>query len=216
MAFKLSITSRVLSGLLAGTVLSVGLVFVPLAAAAANVSALGCSVPAAAPLLTRWHDNNLYFPIIGGNAENSALWSFGGGAKPAKENEPWRVVSALDQYSIQLPAGSSASAAHMCVPFINNMRMFVKSPGVRGSSLHIHLDSLGSVLPIAPDYGKHHATADYWVGGGTAGWNLTGGISIPDGRGTDGTQFLTITLSTSGSNATWRVDDILMDPWKAH
>lgn len=209
-------SSRLLSALVV-TLATGALLLCPRQSSSAGVPALsGCEVPTATPLLNRWGDNNLYFPVTGGSAENPFSWTLAGGAFFAWENEPWRVLSPFDLRSVQLAGGATASAAPICVPFVDNIRMFVRSPGVAGSVLHIHLESLGSIYPTAADFVRHHATADYWVDGSAAGWTLIGGVTIPDGRGADGTQSLTLTLSTSGGRAPWRVDDILMDPWKAH
>lgn len=123
MAFRYLLPRRRVTGLLASTAMWAGLIFVPPSVAAGTLPVLTCGVPVAAPLLIRWNDNNLYLPVLGGTAENFALWSFIGGATSVPENEQWRVVSPLDQSSVQLSAGSTASPPRMCIPFVDDILM---------------------------------------------------------------------------------------------
>ena len=38
---------------------------------------------------------------------------------------------------------------------------------------------------------------------------------LPDIRDASGQQYVTITLTAQGTNATWYVDDVMVDPWKS-
>ena len=197
-------------------VISVGSDLLLSGSANAATTVPGCDVPPAQTYLRQFGDQRLYFPVTGGNAESAAGWTLRGGAAVTSENEPWRVLSAQHSHSIRLIAGSSASTAPMCVPFVDDLRMFIRRPGVSGAVVRIHLETIGSVDPRAADYGRVKAAFDYYVSGSGAGWALTPGLAIPDGRGADGSQNLRITLAPLGVPAQWRVDDILMDPWKIH
>ena len=174
--------TRLVSPLLIAALACAGSVFGSRAALAASAStSTTCSSPMASPLLAAWGDRRLYFPVVGGSVENAADWTIGSGASIVRENEPWSVLGS-GRYSLRLNPGSGASAKKTCVPFVDDLRMFVKSPGTRTSVLHVHLETVGSVNSGSSDYGRHHAVRDYYLSGGS-GWTLTPGLEIPGRTG---------------------------------
>jgi hypothetical protein len=154
---------------------------------------------------TAWGDNNAYFVAPGGTFE-SAAWP-GSSTARVSGNAPWRINGASQAWSMQIKARGIAVSTQFCVNSDeDSMRLFFKAPGVRGAKLRLHIDVVSGV---------NRATNDYDIDGGTAGWALLPRIMLPDIRDASGRQYVTITLTAAGSDATWFVDDVMIDPWKA-
>jgi hypothetical protein len=85
------------------------------------------------------------------------------------------------------------------------MRLFMKSPGVASGSLRIK-------TTVSTAYGSALTSSSYG-GGLSPTWSPTGRIPLVNVSGPDGKQYVTLTITNTGSG-TWLVDDILVDPWK--
>jgi hypothetical protein len=86
------------------------------ASASAPAPAAGCpAVPAVHPF-TAWQDVADYVLAPDGGLEaGGAAWQLQGGARAVEGNEPFRVRAATDHLALDLPAGSSATTAPMCI-----------------------------------------------------------------------------------------------------
>jgi hypothetical protein len=86
----------------------------------------------------------------------------------------------------------------------DSMRLFTKSPGTSGGSLAIRTSvstAYGSAMTVT-SLGTQYST-----------WALSPRIPLVNVAGPDGRQFVTLTVTNTGTG-TWLVDDILVDPWK--
>jgi hypothetical protein len=75
-----------------------------------------------------WYDSSQYTLVPGGSFEAGASgWTLSGGAKVTPGNESFKVSGADDDASLQLPSGSSALSAPVCVGLeYPTMRFFAK------------------------------------------------------------------------------------------
>ena len=89
------------------------------------------------------------------------------------------------------------------------VRLFVKTPRVFGARLTI-------TATVSNPATRVSLTTAYVVVGGVtpAGWAPTPEIVIPNLLGGVLDQKLTIRISTGGTPAAWRVDDVYVDPYK--
>ena len=169
-------------------------------------AAIACGARTTSKPFTAWGDNNAYFAAPDGTFESSVGWT-GRSLSRVAGNEPWKINGSGHGYSLKIAAAGQANSAQFCVNSDeDSLRLFYKSPGVSGASLKLHIDVVSGV---------NRATNDYDIGGATAGWALMQRIMLPDIRDASGQQYVTITLTAQGTNATWYVDDVMVDPWKS-
>jgi len=115
---------------------------VPLAglvpATAAQAAAQSCPSRATAPVFSWALDLNQYFPMPGGDFEDGGrTWSTSGSARVVDGiNETVMPASDDDSHALNLPSGSSATAAPLCVNGpATLMRFFARSRGLAGIAL---------------------------------------------------------------------------------
>ena len=121
-------------------------------------------------------------------------------------NEPWNVVPGFKASSLRIGPGGSAASGYDCnATGEDSIRFFYRSPGVPGSTLHVS-------IAVATPFGVAPKTYD--LPGTTSGWALSGPLAVPNQRGFLGAQIVTFAFSTTGTPATWLIDDVLVDPWK--
>ena len=157
---------------------------------------------------TAWGDSNSYFVVPGATFEGSHGWTFYGGITVAADQEPWKVNGSGHSRSLNLPAYTTAMAPNMCIASNeDSLRLFYKDPGVGGASLIVKVEAWNSVEPAA------RSTNTYTIGSSSAGWKLSPRISLPNNRDAAGEQMVTITITPVNTAATWRVDDVMLDPW---
>jgi len=139
---------------------------VPLAglipATAAEAAAPSCPSRQSAPVFSWALDPNLYFPMPGGDFEDGGrTWSTAGSARVVDGiNETVMPASDDDSHALNLPAGTSATAAPLCVNGTATlMRFFARSRGLAGIALVVvtaRTDSgatqvlLSPALPLTP------------------------------------------------------------------
>lgn len=165
-----------------------------------------CSTRTTKAYFSPWGDTNQYFPAPGGTFEGSANTAFAGGAKVVADQEPWKVAGSTHAKAAQIPAGGSVKLEKFCVNSDeDSLRLFYKKPGVAGSALWIH---------VRVTSGVNVATNELTVDGSTAGWAVLNRMMLPDIRDASGRQWVEITLGTRNAAATWRVDDVMIDPWR--
>src|SRR5207247_5722427 len=104
-----------------------------MAVGAAPASAgLGLACPSATSTpFTTWSDYAYYaFAPDGGFESGGSGWSLGGGARVVAGNESFYVHSKMDEVSLSLPVGASATSPPMCISLFSSKMRFV----TRGSS----------------------------------------------------------------------------------
>ena len=196
-------------------------VILGVAAGLANAaSAASTTSPASSPVapcatrtlstpFSRWGDDASYFLVPNGGFESGASdWTLQGGAAVTSGNEPWDVAGA-GSHSLEIPPGSQAQSETMCVTLNeDSIRLFVDNQAVNGSILHVE------ALVQNPQTGQVAQTA-FDVNGNavSAGWSPTMVLGIPDLLAGSGTQNLTLIFTTRGTPATWKIDDVFVDPF---
>jgi len=115
---------------------------VPLAglvpAGAAQAAPEDCPTRVTAPIFAWALDWNQYFAMPGGGFEDGGnTWTTSGGARVASGvNETILSSSAGDTHALDLPSGSAATAAPLCVEGTATlMRFFARSKGLLGIAL---------------------------------------------------------------------------------
>lgn len=195
--------TRTVVGVVAAVTMSVS----ALGAGSASAGSLPCTARTTAKYFAPWGDNNQYFQMPDGGFESGGSgWTFSGGAKGTTENEPWKIVGSGDSKSLWIPAGAKAVSPTFCVATAeDSLRAFVKRPGVANASLRLHVEVTSGV---------NRATSDIDINGSTAGWTVIDRLMLPDIRDSSGKQYVSVWFWTTGVGASWKVDDVMIDPWK--
>lgn len=206
-----------LAGLIIGA--GVGLGTAAAATSAKSTTTTTTTTSAPAPCTTRtlstpfsqWGDTASYFLVPNGGFESgSSEWTLAGGAAVVSGNETY-YVAGPGSHSLQIPAGATAQSETMCVTRNeDSIRLFVGNQAVNGAILHVE------ALVQNPQTGQIAQTA-FDVNGNAvaAGWSPTIVLGIPDLLSGTGTQNLTLIFTTRGTPATWRIDDVFVDPFKS-
>jgi hypothetical protein len=155
-------------------------------------------------------DLALYTPVADAGVEaGAATWTLSGGATVVGGNEPWQVGGATDSHSLDLPAGSSAVTAPICIdqtyPYF---RAFALNAGSGKRSLEIdvlYFDTKGKLLSTKP-YGYESATT---------AWQPTPTIAIEvfDKKSTVAAAPVTFRFMPKGKDAHFLIDDVYVDPY---
>jgi hypothetical protein len=155
-------------------------------------------------------DTSNYVLAPGGSFESGAPgWTLGRGAGVVSGNEPWKVNGRGDGHSLYIPSGSYAITPPMCFAAGDwHMRFFAASSSSRTSSLQVRVrvKSLLGVLSIL-DGGKI-ATNSTWQPSPRLALLLTNVTGI---LCTDSVSFQFV----PSDSASWRIDDVYLDPWKS-
>jgi hypothetical protein len=216
------------SGAMLATGLGVLIGFGPLATQSASAATTATS-SAVAPCtartdlnpFTQWGDHADYFLVPNGNfADGSTDWGLSGGASVVNGGEPFGVMAG-DSHSLAIPSGAQAVSETMCVTVgEEDIRMLVKNPGVKGSTLHVaayvNNPLTGLTLSTAFDI-ESSSLPTGWGPAQTENIpNLLSEVDlVPSLLGGILTQNLTLVFSTQGTPATWNIDDVFVDPFKS-
>jgi hypothetical protein len=176
---------------------------------AGGVAAAGsCPTRTTSAPFTAWGDSNSYFVVPGATFEGAHGWSFGGSISVVADQEPWKVNGSGHAKSLSLPAYTTAMAPNVCIASNeDSLRLFYKDPGVNGAKLLVKIEAWNS----AGTNGR--VVQEYKINAGTVGWKLSPRISLPNNRDAAGEQWVTITVTPTDTAATWRIDDMMLDPW---
>jgi hypothetical protein len=160
---------------------------------------------------TTFGDDALYAPAPDAGIEDGAAgWTLAGGAFVANDNEPWRIGSASDSKSLQLPEESSAVSAPMCIDAtFPHFRLFANRLSRKGD-LKIDVlfyDEQGNVKATAPF--KHHPNGN--------GWGVTRMIKLDLFAKDSDVDATPIAFRfTTEKDSEYRIDDIYVDPMIRH
>jgi hypothetical protein len=157
----------------------------------------------------QWADPANYVLAPGGTAENRARWTLDGGAVPALGNETYYVHAQGERYALDLPPGSSATTASMCVGLEHpTLRFLARNDGSPLSVLGVEVlfEDMGGTVRSLP------------IGSvvGAAQWQPTAPLPVianllpllPGGYTAVAFRF---TPSGAGE---WSIDDVYVDPWR--
>ena len=176
------------------------------APAQAATSLTSCGLRSTTKTLAALGDTADYYLAGGGSFEFGQIpWLLNNASRVAG-NEPWNVVPGFKASSLRIGPGGTAASGYDCnATGEDSIRFFYRSPGVPGSTLHVS-------IAVATPFGVAPKTYD--LPGTTSGWALSGPLAVPNQRGFLGAQIVTFAFSTTGTPATWLIDDVLVDPWK--
>jgi hypothetical protein len=184
--------------------------------AAATLAALGALAPVAqaacppavsSPVFAAFGDRNLYTLFPGGSFEGGAPgWALTGPAGIAADNEPFRVHGAGDASALQLGPGASATTPPVCLGTGDRLaRLFTRNTA--GPN--------GATLQVEALYGGMPSTKKVANLNGGASWAVTRALNLSHGRlsgsATDGDVDVRLRFTTL-RGATWRIDDVYVDP----
>ncbi len=167
-----------------------------------------CNTTASQPF-ARWGDTSNYVLAPGGSFESGAPgWTLGPGAAVVSGNEPYYVHAKKDSHSLYIPSGSYATTPPMCFAFGDwHLRFFAASSSSSLSSLRVQVvvKSLLGVLSILD--GGTIAMNSTWQPSARLGMLLTNVTGL---LATDAVSFRFV----PNDRASWRIDDVYLDPWK--
>jgi hypothetical protein len=168
-----------------------------------------CDTNSAQPFARVDGDKSNYVLVPGGSFESGAPgWTLGRGAAVVSGNEPWKVHSSSDNHSLYIPAGSNATTPPMCfAPGDWHMRFFAASSSKSLSSLQVRVrvKSLLGVLSLLD--GGTIRNGSTWQPSARLALTLT---NITGLLTTDALSFQFV----PSDGASWRIDDVYLDPWK--
>lgn len=198
--------SRTVLSCAAATVAAAALSAAP--ASALSTPAPGCPAVAAVQPFTQWQDTADYFLAPGGNVEaGPAGWRLQGGARAVEGNEPFRVGGPADHRSLELPPGSSATTAPMCINAEDRtMRFFDIGPSV-------------GALTVQALYREPNGTPrTVTLGSVRNGTTWAPSAVLPMRVNELAPQFggkLQVSLRfTPSGQRPWRIDDVYVDPFR--
>jgi len=181
---------------------------IAMAVGAAPASAglgLACPSPTSTPF-SAWSDYAQYaFAPDGGFEAGASGWSLSGGARAGDGNESFYVHSKLDDASLSLPAGASATSPPMCISLLSSKMRFV-ARGESGSRVKVQIiyrGLLSSVVGILD--GGTFTVGEAWKPSPAIG--MLGGV-LP--LLTSGVAFR---FTAVGGDAA--IDDVYLDPMKS-
>ncbi|HEV3478209.1 MAG TPA: hypothetical protein VG144_02030 [Gaiellaceae bacterium] len=173
----------------------------------------GCGARASGQHFLPWLDPAYYTLAPNGGLESgSTAWSLRGGAKVVPGNEEFYVRAAGDDYSLSLPAGSSATTGTTCVELLDpTMRLFVVNSGSLLSTLQVEVlydDMFGT--PRAQTIALLPATKRWQPSLPTL---FLANLLHPPLL-TDGKVDVAFRFTPRGVSSGWRIDDVYVDPFK--
>lgn len=171
---------------------------------------IDCQARTTTQAFAPWGDFNWYFQVSNGRFEGTTQgWtmhtSVHGTPGLVNDQEPWRINGAGDRFALSLPAWSTAVAPTLCVMYNEDLiRFFYRDPGVAGSTLLVGMESSSA---------NGRIRREVRIPSSSAGWKVSPAIQVPSVLSND-SQWLSITFTPVDTAATWRVDDVMVDPWK--
>ena len=114
--------------------------------------------PTLAQNFAAWNDYGQYTPVRNAGLEDGAAgWTLSGGASVVAGNEPWKIGGGWHRNALDLPAGSSAITAPICIDeTYPHFRLFARNTGSLKGALKIevlYFDTKGNIVNTKPyDY----------------------------------------------------------------
>lgn len=177
------------------------------------------SIPTAAPFQA-WQDAADYVLAPDGGAEGGgAGWTLHGGASVVEGNEPFAVGGAADHRSIELPAGSSATTAAMCIGAAERtLRFFLDGPVTGRLSVQaVYATAAGEEAAVLPATAVGRETAvPLATAGGSGAWAVSDVIPmrVDELAAQSGGSLQVALRFTPRGPGGWRIDDVYVDPYR--
>jgi len=171
-------------------------------------AAAGCPDVPTVQAFGPWQDFADYFPAPDGGFEGGAAgWDLTGGAAAVEGNETYAVGGMGDHMSLNMPAGSSATTARICVGVEHRtMRFFLRGSG----SGVVHVDA---VYAKRTDREKSVRLASVAAGDS---WAPSPVVSmLVNEIAPDYANALPVSLRfTAHGEGGWQIDDVYVDPYR--
>jgi hypothetical protein len=201
MSLSTSPRRHAVAGLLAAAALALAL---PSAASAADCEGQVTERP-----FTRWADLANYVLVPNGTVEKGAQWNLERGAARSAGNEPFYVHDNDDATRLDLPAGSSATTAQICVGLdYPTLRLFARNKGSLLSTLLVEVlyQDAGGVQHALP-IGAYSATS---------AWQPTTPLAVvANSFALSGdTVDVAFRFTPLDSLGKWAIDDVYVDPFR--
>jgi hypothetical protein len=178
-------------------------------------AALGLACPdATSQVFAPWNDFASYaYAPNGGFESGSSGWALSGGAKIVAGNSSFFTHGAGEQYSLSLPAGSSATSPPMCISlFSSKMRFFAANLGAPSSQLRVQVIYRGGVGGLLSLVTKTLALSDFGTVTAGAAWQPSSPIGMLSGTLPVLTQSVQFRFLPTDRTGAWLVDDVYLDP----
>jgi hypothetical protein len=166
-----------------------------------------CEARSTTAAFARWGDSNQYFVADGGTFEvGSTPWVTWGAARVTRNQSPFAMTGLGHTRSMRLPAHSGAGTPPICV-FHNeeSVRFSYKAP-YAGATLAVYVE-------VENEQGYDHT--ETYITATRRAWDVSPVIEVPNLRGGNGQQWITIRIQPLDDSGTWQVDDVMIDPWIA-
>ena len=194
------------------SLLLVALIACAAALAAGAQSALadgdGCPSEQLSQPFVPWGDQDQYTLAPNGDFEAGlAGWSVSGNAGLVAGPEPWMVTDAAESESLDLPAGSSATTAPICLDVDDpSLRFFAVNNGDPGSTLSVSV-SFTALLGIQVSLPIGDISS-------SGAWEPTPTVMIWANllAALDPGMPVQFSFTPTGSGD-WEIDDVYIDPW---
>jgi hypothetical protein len=165
--------------------------------------------PTLAQNFAAWNDYGQYTPVPNAGLEDGATgWTLTGGASVVAGNEPWKIGGSWHRNALDLPAGSSAVTAPICIDeTYPHFRLFARNAGSPKSALKIevlYFDTKGKVINTKPYDYKPVSTS----------WHPTGlvGINVFTSKTTVAAAPVAFRFRPAAKDAHFQIDDVYVDP----
>jgi hypothetical protein len=196
--------------MLAATLGAAALIATP-AQAAGIANPYDCAPQATlAQSFSAWSDYNLYTPVRNAGVEEGAAgWTLSGGATVVPGNEPWKIGGAWHRNALDLPGGSSAITAPLCIDeTYPHFRLFARNTGALKIALKIevlYFDSKGNIKETKPYDYQSPSNA----------WQPTGmvGINVFTSKTTVAAAPVAFRFTPTSRDGHFQIDDVYVDPW---
>jgi hypothetical protein len=208
---RLRLLRRGISGLLA--VMALGAMASTASADGVELGLDGCPARATTQPFARWSDVANYTLVPGSTFEGALTgWKLTGGAKVVSGSESFAASGAAGKLALSLPSGSSATTPPMCAAVLDpTLRYFASNDGGALSLLSVQIlyypSTGGTVtLPLGVNAGgKSWAPSLPTI----VGANLLGVLQ-------GGQVQVAFRFAPVGLGASWRIDDVYLDPRASH
>jgi hypothetical protein len=188
--------------------LGIAVLLVPLAGAATAQAqdVARCEGRVIEQPFTAWDDTLDYFLAPDGDfSAGAAGWELAG-ATVVEENEPWNVHGSETVAAVQIESGSSATSPWICVGLDDpTMRFFAHSIGDAAGTLDVE------VLYTDGDGNEQALTIGTITGDSAVEWTPVTPLPI-----TANTYEMTVAFrfTPHGSDSSWLIDDVYIDPYR--
>jgi hypothetical protein len=200
--------SRTVLSCAAAAVAAATLSVAPASAVPAATPAAGCAATPTVQPFRAWQDLADYILAPDGGLEaGGAAWSLQGGASPVEGNEPFGAGAATDHMALDLPAGSVATTAPMCIGVEHKTMRFFGAGATTGT---LSVDAV-----YTTSSGREQSVALGRVSG-SGSWAATDALPMKvNARADDYGNALQVSLRfTPRGPGGWRIDDVYVDPYR--